>query len=123
MLDVLRIKPKAAPYRRAGVAFTSADEFEVFGQTDLSPRQLAILSTDPELTLELQVGEDDWEPLPDEARQTMAERLATMTEAEWAEVETAWSAEVDAHAKTIEGELAPKKLPSKGGKSAPSKAG
>ena len=95
MADLVRIKPKAAPYRRAGVAFTSDREFLVFGPADLSPRQLAILAQDAELTIELQVDGkgEDWEPLLPEARASSAEALAHHSDEEWAEIEAAWRAE------------------------------
>jgi hypothetical protein len=91
---LIRIKPKAAPYRRAGVAFTSDREFLVFGPADLSPRQLAVLAQDAELTIELQEdGSEDWTPIPEALRASSAEALANHSDEEWGEIEAAWRAE------------------------------
>lgn len=93
-LNLIRIKPKAAPYRRAGVAFTSDREFVVFGPADLSPRQLAVLAVDAELTIELQSeGSEDWAAIPDALRANSAEALANHTDEEWSQIEAAWRAE------------------------------
>lgn len=117
MADLVRIKPKAAPYRRAGVAFTSDREFLIFGAADLSPRQLAILAQDAELTIELQVDGkgEDWEPLPPEARASSAEALANHSDKEWAEIEAAWRAD---HPVPDAGASAPLKTPRKRGAAA-----
>lgn len=85
MTDKVRIKSRAVSYRRAGLAFSSADwaELEAAG---LAPRATAALLADCELMIEIRIG-DDWVPLSAEERELAAANVAFLTEQDWTEVE------------------------------------
>lgn len=79
MGDVLRIRPKSAPYRRAGLAFESADAWVIVDPETLTDLQIAQLGADERLLIEGaangEAEEPVWEPMPTSARDFLRVQL------------------------------------------------
>jgi hypothetical protein len=83
----IRFKPKSAPYRRGGLAFTTIDAWVERAPADLVPRDVAVLAADARIVIEVrETPEADWTPLVPEARELAAAQLQLLDDQDWAEI-------------------------------------
>lgn len=92
MRNLFRIKPRTAPYRRAGLVFETAAEFVDYDPNASTPEQVARHLADERLVIQVCSDPDAepdariWEDIPEHERELARDQLTVLEAADWAEL-------------------------------------